>query len=190
MTKSPLLAAFSEMVSGVELVRAFGQQARFAALSDARCDDANRALFCLWLTNQWLRVSMNLVGSLVTATVAGAVLWQRRALGDGAAGLTLSYATQFTQTVMWAFRMATQLEVSMNDVERAHECARDAAARRRAVSGMKLTAPSPLFLRYATQLPLEAYDAGDAAPAAARRRARRRRAPPPTAPPRRARRGP
>ena len=52
---------------------------------------------------------MNLVGSLVTATVAGAVLWCR-ALGDGAAGLTLSYATQFTQTVMWAFRMATQLE--------------------------------------------------------------------------------
>lgn len=141
VTKSPLLASFTEMVSGVEVVRAFGQEPRFTALSNDRCDDANRALFYLWVTNQWLRVSMNLVGSVVTATVAGAVLWQCSNLGDGAAGLTLSYATQFTQTVMWAFRLSTQLEVSMNDVERVDE--------------------------YSHQLPLENYISGDATPSSA-----------------------
>lgn len=51
-----------------------------------------------------LRISMNSVGSLVTASVVAAVLWQAGSLSDGAAGLTLSYATQFTQAVMWMFR--------------------------------------------------------------------------------------
>ena len=64
---------------------------------------------------------MNTVGSLVTAAVVAAVLWQAGNLSDGSAGLTLSYATQFTQAVMWLFRIFTQLEVSMNDVERVNE---------------------------------------------------------------------
>ena len=40
---------------------------------------------------------MNTVGSVVTASVVAAVLWQAGSLSDGSAGLTLSYATQFTQ---------------------------------------------------------------------------------------------
>ena len=46
--------------------RAFGAQDRALALADSRVDDANRALFYLWQTNQWLRVSMNLVGQRAT----------------------------------------------------------------------------------------------------------------------------
>ena len=50
--------------------RAFGAQDRALALADSRVDDANRALFYLWQTNQWLRVSMNLVGQRAHASVA------------------------------------------------------------------------------------------------------------------------
>jgi len=57
---------------------------------------------------------MNTVGSVVTASVVAAVLWQAGSLTDGSAGLTLSYATQFTQAVMWMFRIQTQLEVRTN----------------------------------------------------------------------------
>ena len=56
-------------------------------------------------------MSKNTVGSVVTASVVAAVLWQAGSLSDGSAGLTLSYATQFTQAVMWMFRIQTQLEV-------------------------------------------------------------------------------
>ena len=64
---------------------------------------------------------MNAVDSLVTASVVTTVLWQGANLDGGDAGLTLSYSTQFTQAVMWLFRIFTQLEVSMNDVERVNE---------------------------------------------------------------------
>lgn len=155
-------------------------QNRFVTQSDARVDDANRALFYLWVSNQvrsrkslvyrmseirvhgfvlffwgtlvipckqstsstgrhflrgccacgsarillllcllhkpnllfqWLRATMNAVGSLVAASVVATVLWQAGNLGGSSAGLTLSYATQFTQAVMWLFRIMTTLEV-------------------------------------------------------------------------------
>ena len=54
---------------------------------------------------------MNAVGSLVAASVVATVLWQAGSLGGSSAGLTLSYATQFTQAVMWLFRIMTTLEV-------------------------------------------------------------------------------
>ena len=121
VTKSPLFAFFGEMVSGAAVIRAFGAERRTIALADRRVDDANRALFYLWHTNQWLRVSMNMVGSLVTGSVVATVLWQAQSLGGGAAGLCLSYATQFTNAIQFLFRVYTQLEVSMNDVERVDE---------------------------------------------------------------------
>mmetsp|Transcript_3201 Transcript_3201/g.9809 ORF Transcript_3201/g.9809 Transcript_3201/m.9809 type:complete len:1233 (+) Transcript_3201:1084-4782(+) len=124
VTKSPLFARFAEMVSGAAVVRAFGEQQRFLATTANNVDCANRALFYLWHTNQWLRVSMNLVGSMVTGAVVASVLWQANKLEGGDAGLTLSYATQFTQAIMWFFRIYTQLEVSMNDVERINEFSR------------------------------------------------------------------
>ena len=52
MTKSPLLAFFSELLSGAAVVRAFGDEPRMLALADARVDNANRSLYYLWATNQ------------------------------------------------------------------------------------------------------------------------------------------
>ena len=56
------------MVSGAAVVRAFGDESRVLAVAEARVDDANRALYYLWQTNQWLRVAMNMVGSLVSSS--------------------------------------------------------------------------------------------------------------------------
>jgi len=64
---------------------------------------------------------MNLIGSVVTCAVVAAVLWQRRNLGGGDAGLTLSYSTQFVGAVSALLNLKTVLEISMNDVERIAE---------------------------------------------------------------------
>ena len=66
------------MLTGAAVVRAFGEEERTLAAADAKVDAANRSLYYLWATNQWLRVTMNLVGSLVTGSVVGTVLWQVR----------------------------------------------------------------------------------------------------------------
>ena len=104
VTKSPLLAFFAELVSGAAVARAFGEQRRMIDTLDGRVDDANRALYYLQgQTNQWLRVMMNLIGSMVTSAVVATVLWQRGSLRGGDAGLTLSYATQFVGTISALF---------------------------------------------------------------------------------------
>jgi hypothetical protein len=54
---------------------------------------------------------MNLVGSVVVAAVVGVVLWRAKSLGGSNAGLTLSYATQFTSSLMWLFRVSTQVRL-------------------------------------------------------------------------------
>ena len=46
-------------MSGASVVRAYEHEARFIKTMDSRVDDANRSLYYLWVTNQWLRVSMN-----------------------------------------------------------------------------------------------------------------------------------
>ena len=54
---------WQKLVSGAHVIRAFGDERRVISGFDTRVDDANRALYNLWVTNQWLRVSMNAVGS-------------------------------------------------------------------------------------------------------------------------------
>ena len=118
----PLLAFCPELVQGAAVARAFGEQERMLACADQRVDDANRALYYLQAqTNQWLRVNMNLIGSLVTSAVVAAVLWQRTSLSSGDAGLTLSYSTQFVGAISALLNLRTVLEISMNDVERVDE---------------------------------------------------------------------
>ena len=135
VTKSPLISKFTELCMSAPLIRAFGAEARCIAELHERADNANRSIFFLWNTNQWLRVQMSLIGSLVIGVVVGVVLWQatlpsgRITAGD--AGFTLQFATQFIQLVQGFFRAKTFLEVTMNDVERVDE--------------------------YSTQLPLERY---------------------------------
>ena len=84
----------------------------------ARCDAANRSIFFLWVTNQWLRVQMSLIGSLVISAVVAALLWQHASISGGDAGLVLQYATQFIGLVQSCFRSKTFLEVVTESIMR------------------------------------------------------------------------
>ena len=139
-------------------MRAFGDEPRMLALADARVDSANRSLHYLWATNQWLRVTMNLVGSLVSGAVVGTVLWQAGSLRGGDAGLTLSYATQFVQGIMWLFRIYTQLEVSMNDVERVEEYTHDLPTEDYECAAAGPVVPSPPLASWPTEGAIEFCD--------------------------------
>ena len=108
---SSMFALFAEMVQGASVARAFGSERRLIELLDAKVDDANRALYMLnGQTNMWLKVMMNLNGSLVVAAVVAAVLWQRHNLGGAAAGLTLSYSCQFVGAIGGQFAITPWCE--------------------------------------------------------------------------------
>jgi hypothetical protein len=113
LSSLPLLRGVLEswFAGAAPLVRAFGAQQRFILTAAAKCDDANRSIFYLWTTNQWLRVQMSLIGAAVTGTVVSTLLWKAHSITAGDAGLILQYATQFIGLVQGFFRSKTMLEV-------------------------------------------------------------------------------
>ena len=117
ITKSPLISTFTEQVQSAALIRAFGSESQCRLKMAARCDAANRSIFFLWTTNQWLRVQMSLIGSLVIGVVVTVLLWQSDHISAGDAGVTLQFAVQFIQLVQSFFRAKTFLEVTLNDVD-------------------------------------------------------------------------
>ena len=104
VTKSPLISTFSEACQSAALVRAFDAQQCCAQRVYRRCDDANRSIFYLWTTNQWLRVQMSLIGALVIGAVVFVLVREASHISAGDAGITLQFATQFIGLVQSFFQ--------------------------------------------------------------------------------------
>ena len=63
----------------------------------------------------------NVTGSFVSFIAAIFLLWNIDSVDAGLAGLSLSFAMNFTEQLMWAVRRYTTLEMSMNAMERVDE---------------------------------------------------------------------
>ncbi|KNC96889.1 uncharacterized protein SPPG_07717 [Spizellomyces punctatus DAOM BR117] len=123
-TRSPIFSHFSETIVGASTIRAYGAEDKFMKENYARVDTNHRAFFYLWVSNRWLGVRVDLVGAMVSFCSAAAILatvhWGH-GMDPGAAGLSLSYALTFTDSLLWVVRMHALMEMSMNSVERIQE---------------------------------------------------------------------
>ena len=95
VTKSPLLSFFAECCGSAALVRAFGAERRYTLTAAAKCDDANRSVFYLWTTNQWLRLQVapwgsTLSGAPVVTGIAAVAAAPGCATSDGSPKTALS----------------------------------------------------------------------------------------------------
>ena len=70
---------------------------------DIRVDQNHRAFFSLWVANRWLAIRIDALGAFVVCSAATAI-FAMRSLGlsveAGAAGLCLTYALQFTDSLL------------------------------------------------------------------------------------------
>ncbi|GBC08504.1 hypothetical protein RclHR1_08170012 [Rhizophagus clarus] len=121
VTRSPLYSHFTETLIGVVTIRAYGATRRFMQEMLKRIDDHNRPAFYLMLIRRWLSVRYDLAGVFVTFIVGVLILWNMDHIDAGLAGLSLSFAMQFAQQIMWYVRKYTSLETSLNAVERVNE---------------------------------------------------------------------
>ena len=124
-TKSPVYAHFNESLNGLSTLRAFdGAVGRFTTKFCALVDRTNSAELHLFSGNFWLSVRLNSLGATVTGLTA-LVLFAQAASGNGLnsafAGLVLSYAVSFTSSMIMLLRTYTDLEISLNAVERVQE---------------------------------------------------------------------
>ena len=83
---------------GVTTIRAFGSETHFLKLNEEKIDSNHRAFFYLWTANRWLCFRTDIISAFVV-TLAGVGVMMGQ-LGAGWAGLTMTYALDFTQALL------------------------------------------------------------------------------------------
>jgi ABC-type multidrug transport system fused ATPase/permease subunit len=111
-TRSPLYAQFSETLSGVSTIRAYGAETRFSKLNLSKIDENHKPFFYMWTANRWLCVRTDLISSFVVFCAGVAVVFGN--VPAGWAALTITYSLDFTNALLWAVRMHAEMEMSMN----------------------------------------------------------------------------
>ncbi|KAJ1725528.1 Transporter of the ATP-binding cassette (ABC) [Coemansia erecta] len=121
VTKSPIYTQFGETINGVSTIRAYGQEARFRAANHVKVDDNNRPFIYMWGANRWLSIRVDLAGALVSFMAGLLALMATGRMDAGLAGLSLSYALNFTEHILWVVRFYSINEMNLNSVERVVE---------------------------------------------------------------------
>ncbi|KAF9223499.1 ABC transporter [Gyrodon lividus] len=116
--RSSLYAHFSETLSGLTTIRAYGEVERFRDENIELVDIENRA-YWLTITNQrWLGIRLDFLGVLLTFAVAMLTVGTRFSVSPGQSGLVLSYILMVQQSFGWMVRQVAEVENNMNSVER------------------------------------------------------------------------
>lgn len=121
ITKLPIHQHFSESLTGVATIRAYGVETRFMRQNLRAIDENNRPFFYLWVANRWLLMRTDAVGLLVMFFAGVFVIYSVGRIDAGLAGLSLSYAISFSENALWIVRLYLGVEMNMNSVERLQE---------------------------------------------------------------------
>jgi len=118
ISRSPLFAHFSETLTGLSTIRAYRAQDTFTRVNEQRMDGNNRPYYLLVLTQRWLSIRVETIGSLVAFFAALIIVIQRKTLNPGESGVSLTYAIGVTSLLNWVVRQTVEAENAMNAVER------------------------------------------------------------------------
>ncbi|KAJ7349577.1 ABC transporter type 1, transmembrane domain-containing protein, partial [Mycena albidolilacea] len=120
VSKSPILAWFSESLAGVSTIRSFNQQSIFIKANE-RHNDRNQICYLPSISvNRWLAVRLEIVGAVIILAVAvlAMVALITTGVDAGLVGLVLSYAMNATSSLNWVVRSASDVEQNILSVER------------------------------------------------------------------------
>uniref|UniRef100_A0A8C4ETT2 Canalicular multispecific organic anion transporter 1 n=1 Tax=Dicentrarchus labrax TaxID=13489 RepID=A0A8C4ETT2_DICLA len=121
VSRSPIYSHFSETVSGLSVIRAYGHQDRFLKHNEITIDGNLKSVYPWIVSNRWLAIRLEFLGNLVVFFAALFAVISRDSLDSGLVGLSISYALNVTQTLNWLVRMTSELETNIVAVERVSE---------------------------------------------------------------------
>lgn len=116
-SRSPIYSSFSEMLQGIEVIRAYRRSHDFLQQHLDRVD-ANAALYVtFWLTSRWLAIRLDCLAVLVMLVLSllAAVLVEtgkQGVLSPAMLSLALIYCLQLTGLLQWTIRLVVDTEVS------------------------------------------------------------------------------
>ncbi|KZS96802.1 multidrug resistance-associated ABC transporter [Sistotremastrum niveocremeum HHB9708] len=114
--RSPIFSGFAELLDGIVTVRAFSAENSFLNNLFEKVDLFTDMWYTFWMTNRWLLLYYDFLGAV--AVLVTTLLSLSGKVPAGYAGLTITSAMAFTNSIYWTCRFWTSLELDLNSVER------------------------------------------------------------------------
>ncbi|ORZ16981.1 hypothetical protein BCR42DRAFT_373967 [Absidia repens] len=121
VSRSPIFVQFSECLSGVQTIRAYGCETRFIKDNFTYVDNNNRSFYWMWASNFWFHCRVDCLGAFVGFCTGSLLMLSRKWISPGLAGLALSYALNFAEHILATIQCYAMNEMNMNAVERVGE---------------------------------------------------------------------
>ncbi|CAI5992242.1 unnamed protein product, partial [Closterium sp. NIES-64] len=119
LTKSPILAHFSETLAGAAVIRAFAQEERFEIENADAVDNNMRAYFHYYGAIYWLGLRLETISAVVLAFVAFLlVLVPQGTIEPGLAGVSLAYGLTLNMALVMTMWHLSNLENKLVAVDR------------------------------------------------------------------------
>ncbi|GAA5902364.1 hypothetical protein JCM6882_000511 [Rhodosporidiobolus microsporus] len=118
LLRSSLYAHFSETLSGLATVRAYGETDKFLKRNEAYIDLEDRAYFLTVINQRWLGLRLDFFGSCLTFAVAMFGVGTTTSVSPSQTGLVLSYILSISSAFSWMVRQGAEVENDLNSVER------------------------------------------------------------------------
>lgn len=118
--RSTVFARFSESISGVASIRAYGLQTYFTERIHEAIDQMDSAYFITFANQRWLSTRLDGIGNILVFTTGILVVTSRFNVNPSIAGLVLSYILSIVQMIQFTVRQLAEVENNMNATERVH----------------------------------------------------------------------
>jgi ATP-binding cassette, subfamily C (CFTR/MRP), member 1 len=118
--RSVVFARFSESISGVASIRAYGLQDYFTTRVRDAIDNMNSAYYLTFANQRWLSTRLDMIGNLLVFTTSILVVTDRFSVNPAIAGLVLSYILAIVMMIQFTVRQLAEVENNMNATERIH----------------------------------------------------------------------
>ena len=118
--RSAVFAKFSEGLSGVASIQAYGLKDRFINDLLSSIDSMNAAYYLTFANQRWLSTRLDTIGNLLVFIVGILVVASRFSVSPSISGLVLSYVLSVVQMLQFSIRQLAEVDKGMNSVERLH----------------------------------------------------------------------
>ncbi|OQV05977.1 ABC transporter transmembrane domain-containing protein [Cladophialophora immunda] len=118
--RSTVFARFSESISGVASIRAYGLQNYFTTRLRDAIDGMNSAYYLTFANQRWLSTRLDAIGNVLVFVTGILVVTDRFNVNPSIAGLVLSYVLAIVQMIQFTVRQLAEVENNMNATERLH----------------------------------------------------------------------
>ncbi|SCV70703.1 BQ2448_3465 [Microbotryum intermedium] len=118
LLRSSIYAHFSETLTGLATIRAFGESGKFLKHNEKYIDVENRAYALTVINQRWLQFRLDIFGAILVLIVAIIAVAARKEMSPAQTGLLLSTIVTVQAAFSWMVRQVAEVENDMNSVER------------------------------------------------------------------------